>query len=86
MCDVYTAPLSIEGSRMMVTKSKKTGAKKGTVQVGKLKLNRETVKDLSTEEKKRIKGKQASVVTQVQPKNATIATCCNCSYSGCASF
>ena len=69
----------------MVTKSKKSGAKKGTVKVGKLKLNRETVKDLSTEEKKRIKGKQAGVI-QVQPKDATIATCCNCSYSGCASF
>ena len=69
----------------MVTKSKETGAKKGTVKVGKLKLNRETVKDLSTEEKKRIKGKQAGVL-KVLGQNATIATCCNCSYSGCASF
>ncbi len=69
----------------MVTKSKKTGAKKGTVKVGKLKLNRETVKDLSTEEKKQIKGKAVGVI-KVQPKDATVATCCNCSYSGCASF
>ena len=69
----------------MVTKSQKTGAKKGKVKVGNLKLNRETVKNLSAAEKKGIKGKVAGVV-QVQPKNATIATCCNCSYSGCASF
>ena len=65
--------------------SKKAGAKKGKVKVGKLKLNRETVKNLTTEEKKQIKGKAAGFV-QAQPKNATIATCCNCSYSGCASF
>lgn len=65
--------------------SKKTGAKKGRVKVGKLKLNRETVKNLTSEEKKQIKGKAAGIV-KVQPKNATIATCCNCSYSGCASF
>jgi dihydroxyacetone kinase DhaKLM complex PTS-EIIA-like component DhaM len=69
----------------MVTKSQKTGAKKGRVKVGSLKLNRETVKDLTGEEKKKIKGKLAGV-NVVQGKNATIATCCNCSYSGCASF
>ncbi len=70
----------------MVTKSQKSGAKKGKVKVGSLKLNRETVKDLSTAEKKGIKGKVAGAIIKVQPKNATIATCCNCSYSGCASF
>lgn len=65
--------------------SKKAGAKKGKVKVGKLKLNRETVNDLSPDEKKKIKGKLAGVQV-VQGKNATIQTCCNCSYSGCASF
>ena len=40
----------------MVTKSKKTGTKKGRVKVGKLKLNKETVKDLTGGEGKRIKG------------------------------
>ena len=69
----------------MVTKSQKTGAKKGKVKVGKLSLKRETVKNLSAAEKKKIKGKLAGV-NVVQGKNATIATCCNCSYSGCASF
>ena len=69
----------------MVTKSQKTGAKKGKVKVGNLKLNRETVKNLTPAEKKKIKGKLAGV-NVVQGKNATIATCCNCSYSGCASF
>lgn len=69
----------------MVTKSKKTGAKKGTVKVGKLKLNRETVKNLTTEEKKKIKGKLAGVVIKAGA-GGTIASCCNCSFSGCASF
>lgn len=63
----------------------KKSTKKRTVKVGKLKLNRETVKNLSTEEKKKIKGKLAGV-NVILGKNATIATCCNCSYSGCASF
>ena len=41
----------------MVTKSKSAGAmKKGKVKVGKLKLNRETVKDLTGSKKKQIKG------------------------------
>ena len=43
----------------MVTKKKSTGekeAKRGRVMVGKLKLNKETVMDLSPGEKKRIKG------------------------------
>ena len=37
----------------MVTKNKT--AKKGKVKVGKLKLKRETVKELSTKEKRRVK-------------------------------
>jgi hypothetical protein len=69
----------------MVTKSQKSGAKKGKVKVGNLKLNRETVKNLTPAEKKKIKGKVAGV-NVILGKNATIATCCNCSYSGCASF
>ncbi len=47
----------------MVTKKKSTGqkdAKKGRVTFGKLKLNKETVMDLSPEEKKRIKGGAAT--------------------------
>lgn len=44
----------------MVTKSKKaTGAKeqkKGRIQVGRLKLNKETIKDVTPEEARRIKG------------------------------
>ena len=40
----------------MVTKSKKSSiAKRGRVKVGKLKLNKETVKDLTGKEKKQIK-------------------------------
>lgn len=40
----------------MVTRAKNTGAKKGKVKVGKLKLNKETVKDLTSSERKQIKG------------------------------
>ena len=42
----------------MVTKSKtgKPASKKSRVKVGKLKLNKETVKDLSGKEAKRVKG------------------------------
>ena len=41
----------------MVTKSKKTSAgKKGRVRVGKLKVNKETVRDLLGNEKMQIKG------------------------------
>lgn len=44
----------------MVAKSKKTGAKKGRVKVGKLKLNKETVRDLSKHEGKDIMGGRAN--------------------------
>ena len=41
----------------MVTKSKTSGTKKtGRVKVGKLKLNRETVKDLTDSAQKKVKG------------------------------
>ena len=39
----------------MVTRSKNVGAKKGRVKVGKLKLNTETVKDLSGDRQKKVK-------------------------------
>ena len=39
----------------MVTKTK-TGQKKGKVKVGNLKLNKETVKDLSAKEQVKVKG------------------------------
>ena len=40
----------------MVTKSKKTGAAKGKVKVGKLNLEKETLKDLTSSKKRQIKG------------------------------
>ncbi len=40
----------------MVTRSKKVGAKKGRIKVGKLKVNKETVKDLHEHEGKGLKG------------------------------
>ena len=39
----------------MVTKNTK-GEKKGKAKIGKLKLNKETVKDLSGEQKKKVRG------------------------------
>ncbi len=46
----------------MVTKSKKSaGEKKGRVKVGKLQLNKETIKELTDKEVKRIKGGLAAV-------------------------
>ncbi len=50
----------------METKKKSTGekeAKKGRVKVGKLKLNKETVKDLTDSEAKKIKGGAAARTT-----------------------
>lgn len=44
----------------MVTSKIKSGQKKGKVKVGKLKLNKETVKDLTDSERKQIKGGQIS--------------------------
>ena len=40
----------------MVAKSKKAGEKKGKIDVGKLKLRKETVKDLTSTERKAVKG------------------------------
>jgi natural product precursor len=48
----------LKGGLSMVTKSRKgsTGAKRGRVKLGKLKLKKETVKNLSESEVKNIKG------------------------------
>ena len=48
----------------MVTKTK-TGQKKGKVKVGNLKLNKETVKDLSAGEQEKVKG---GIVPNITPK------------------
>ena len=40
----------------MVAKSKKAGEKKGKIDDGKLKLRKETVKDLTSTERKAVKG------------------------------
>ncbi len=47
----------------MVTK-KKVAQKKGRVKVGMLKLNKETVKDLSNKEAKKVKGGVARALTR----------------------
>ena len=48
----------------MVTKSRNAGAKKkGKVKVGKLKLNKETVKDLSAKAQQKVKGGLAPTLT-----------------------
>jgi len=46
----------LKEAETMVTKSKKTGAAKGKVKVGKLNLEKETLKDLTTSKKRQIKG------------------------------
>ena len=65
----------------MVTKSKKgsTGTKKGRVKSGKLKLNKETVKDLTSEQQKMVRGG----LSLGQTKDCTIASVCRCSASLC---
>jgi hypothetical protein len=59
----------------MVTKAKKGAAseKKGRVKVGKLQLNKETVKDLSEKEAKGVKGGKPKPI----PRTA------GCSYEPC---
>jgi len=64
----------------MVTKSKGAGkkaGKKGRVAVGKLQLNKESVKNLSGGESKKIKGGLLPQV-KVSTPNACIATRYNC--------
>ncbi len=61
----------------MVTKKKRTGvpAKKGKVKVGKLKLERETVKDLSGSERKQIKG---GALGRIEPRYPPLSGTCTC--------
>ena len=74
----------------MVSKNK-TGEKKGKVKVGKLRLNRETVKDLTAREEKQIKGGLAITVhyqcvrlQTVGCPTQVIRTCSTCPDAGCA--
>jgi hypothetical protein len=56
----------------MVAKKKRTGAatKKGRVKVGNLKLNRETVKNLSGSGRKQIKG---GALGRIEPRYPTLS-------------
>ena len=61
----------------MVTKKKSTGekeAKRGRIEVGKLKLNKETVKDLTTGEKKKVRG---AAIGNATANNADLASYCD---------
>jgi len=62
----------------MVTRSRNSATKKkSTVKVGKLKVNKETVKDLSGAEKKKVKG-------GLRPRQASAVSCaptCDGSYT-----
>jgi len=63
----------------MVTKKKSSDERKkekGRVKVGKLNLNKETIKDLSPEEKSRIKG--GATANQTRELLCTLATCFLC--------
>lgn len=67
----------------MVTKSRKgaAGAKKqskGRAKVGKLSLNKETVKDLRSSEQKQIKGGMAAKTNKCGDFPRTVDTACNC--------
>ena len=61
----------------MVTKSKTTGTKKGSVKVAKLNLNKETVKDLTSKEGNKIKGGIARTST-VNTNDTCASLCTNC--------
>ena len=63
----------------MVTKSK-AGQKKGRVKVGKLKLNKETVKDLTASEKKKVKG---AVIPILKPPKLPTMSCIGCATRYC---
>ena len=67
----------------MVSRSKKgvTGGKKqtkGRVKVGKLNLNKETVKDLTAREQKQLKGAVAPKTAKCGDFPRTVDTVCNC--------
>ena len=64
----------------MVTKTK-TGEKKGKVKVGKLKVNKETVKELSGIEEKQVKGARGPISISSCWCTATLdggVSCRNC--------
>ena len=56
MCDVYLATTRRMEPLTMVNSKRKSGQKKGKVKVAKLKLTKETVKNLSEDERRKIKG------------------------------
>ena len=58
----------------MVTKTK-AGQKKGKVKVGKLKLNKETVKDLSAGEQEKVKGGRLPTTTLTNTCYTEAANC-----------
>ena len=60
----------------MVSKNKSTNEKKrGTVQVGKLSLSKETIKDLSPKEKSRIKGGATAQTPKCNSDVCSIGIC-----------
>ena len=61
----------------MVTKSK-ARANNGKVKVGKLKVNKETVKDLTADEKKEIKGGNLTGTGIICPIHKTVAPTIGC--------
>ena len=61
----------------MVTKSK-TVAGKGKVKVGKLKVNKETVKDLTADEKKQVKGGKLTGTGIICPTIKTVVPTIEC--------
>ncbi len=65
----------------MVIKKKSssgTAEKKRRAKVGKLKLNKETVKNLSSKEQKQLKGGVAALTAKCGDYPRTVDTVCNC--------
>ena len=55
MCDVYPRYYSLEKGAITLVIKNKAAEKKGKVKVGKLNINKETVKDLTTSDKKGVR-------------------------------
>jgi hypothetical protein len=65
----------------MVTKNQATAKKRGKIKVGKLKVNKETVKDLSKQEGRGIKaGLGGSPTKTVAPPSAGPASACRAGF------
>ena len=62
----------------MVTKSNEGTNKKGKTKVGKLKLNRETVKELTATEQEKVKGGAVPRIPPTALSCATLCGPCNC--------